>query len=269
MIRRFARFTCASYPDACIGEFPQEGPVSLLTGSLLEGTVIPTGEKLSPDEITGWLPPVDPPNIIAIGANYIDHCKECNNIQPPKLPLVFLKSTNTLVAHEETICLPPDHPDEVDYEAELAVVIGRKAYRVNETNAMDYVLGYTCANDVSARDVQLRIDSQWARGKSFDTFCPVGPFLVTGIRDVDDLHIRLYLNGECMQDQPAADMTFKIPRLIAHLSAGMTLLPGTLILTGTPAGVGMARTPPRFLRQGDKVEVEIDQIGRLLNWVNS
>ncbi len=268
MIRRFARFTCVRYPEGCTGEFSQDGSILLLAGSLLDGTVVPTGETLNPNEVTGWLPPVDPPNIIAIGANYIDHCKECDDIQPPSLPLVFLKSTNTLTAHEQKILLPADHPGQVDYEAELAVVIGRRAYRVSEADAMDYVLGYTCANDVSARDVQLRIDSQWARGKSFDTFCPIGPYLTTGIQDVEELHIRLYLNGQCMQDQPVSDMLFSIPRVIAHLSAGMTLLPGTLILTGTPAGVGMARNPPRFLQEGDKVEVEIDQIGRLSNQVS-
>jgi 2-keto-4-pentenoate hydratase/2-oxohepta-3-ene-1,7-dioic acid hydratase in catechol pathway len=218
------------------------------------------------DSIKSFLPPVNPPNVIAIGANYIDHCKECA-AEPPKNPLVFIKSTNSVTAHGEDIVLPRNNPDQVDYEAELAVVIGKTASYVSEADAMNYVLGVTCANDVSARDVQLKIDLQWARGKSFDTFCPLGPYLVTGLKNLEELHIRLRLNGTIMQDQPVSDMIFSISRIIAHLSAGITLLPGTVILTGTPSGVGMAQNPQRFLRSGDVVEVEIDQVGVLRNRV--
>ncbi len=270
MTNHYLRFKSEHHPDGCTGRMAPDGDIEIMTGSLLDGTALPSGERIDQGSITTWLPPVQPPNIIAIGANYVDHCKECDSTAtPPDQPLVFIKATNTLAAHGDRIRLPADHPDEVDYEAELAVVIGKQAYRVNEADAMQYVLGYTCANDVSARDVQLRLDRQWARGKSFDTFCPIGPFLVTGIPDLEQCRIRLFLNGEKMQDQPVADMIFSIPRIIAHLSAGMTLLPGTVILTGTPSGVGMARRPPRFLREGDNVEVEIEPIGRLSNPVAS
>ncbi|MDD5598995.1 MAG: fumarylacetoacetate hydrolase family protein [Victivallaceae bacterium] len=262
---KYLRFKDAQHPDGCLGQLEGD-TVKILKGCIFAGNLQETGESAALDSIESFLPPVDSPNIIAIGANYVDHCKECD-AKLPENPLVFIKTTNSLTAHGENIVLPRNNPDEVDYEAELAVVIGKTASYVSEADAMDYVLGFTCANDVSARDVQLKIDSQWARGKSFDSFCPLGPYLVTGIRDVEDLHVKLRLNGELMQDQPVSDMIFSITRVIAHLSAGITLLPGTVILTGTPAGVGMARDPRRFLRSGDVVEVEIDQIGALRNRV--
>lgn len=242
--------------------------VALLKGSFFDGSLHPSGESVRLDDIRDFLPPIDPPNIICIGANYVDHCKECGG-EPPKNPLVFIKTTNTVIAHGGRIVLPRNNPDQVDYEAELAVVIGKTASYVPMEKAMDYVLGVTCANDVSARDVQLKIDSQWARGKSYDTFCPLGPYLVTGLTKLEDLHIKLRLNGVLMQDQPVSDMIFSISRIIAHLSAGLTLLPGTVILTGTPCGVGMAQNPPRFMRDGDVVEVEIDQVGVLRNTVTT
>jgi 2-keto-4-pentenoate hydratase/2-oxohepta-3-ene-1,7-dioic acid hydratase in catechol pathway len=214
------------------------------------------------------MPPVVPSNIIAIGANYVDHVKE-SNAEIPKIPLVFIKSTNSLTSHGKNIVLPKNYPDAVDYEAELAVVIGKEASYVSEKDAMDYVFGYTCANDVSARDVQLKIDAQWARGKSFDTFCPLGPFLVTDIDKPEELHVKLHLNGKQMQNQPVSDMIFSIPRIISHLSAGITLYPGTVILTGTPSGVGMASNPSRYLNAGDVVEVEIDKVGILRNTVRN
>jgi 2-keto-4-pentenoate hydratase/2-oxohepta-3-ene-1,7-dioic acid hydratase in catechol pathway len=155
----------------------------------------------------------------------------------------------------------------VDYECELAVVIGRAARNVNEADALDYVLGYTCANDVSARDWQLKLDRQWARGKGFDTFCPLGPALVTrgDIPDPGQLAIRTRLNGELVQNSHTSDLIFSVPELIAYLSRGMTLVPGTVILTGTPEGVGMGRTPPRYLRPGDVCEIEVERIGTLRN----
>ena len=268
MSAHYLRFKSERHPDGCTGRLTADGRVEIMTGSLLDGTATPTGEILSTNSITAYLPPVQPPNIIAIGANYAAHCRESGrHVELQDHPLVFIKATSSLAAHGDTIRLAPCNPDEVDYEAELAVVIGRAACRVAEADALDYVLGYTCANDVSARDVQLRIDRQWARGKSFDTFCPIGPYLATGVQDIASCRIRLFLNGELMQDQPASDMIFSIPRIIAHLSASMTLLPGTVILTGTPSGVGMARQPPRYLRAGDTVEVDIDRIGRLVNRV--
>ncbi len=264
-VMKYLRFRNPEGGVECLGRLAGD-TVALLEGSLIGGSVRETGRTVKLEAIREFLPPVNPPNIIAIGANYVDHCRECNS-EPPKNPLVFVKTTNTLAAHGARIVLPVNHPDCVDYEAELAVVIGRTASYVPESKAMDHVLGVTCANDVSARDVQLKIDTQWARGKSYDTFCPLGPYLVTGLESLENLHVRCRLNGILLQDQPVSDMIFRIPRIIAHLSAGMTLLPGTVILTGTPAGVGMARNPPRYLRAGDTVEVEIDQVGVLRNAV--
>lgn len=264
---KYIRFKKAGHTDACMGKL-DGNTVRILKGCIFKDNLEETGETVELASISNFLPPVNPPNIIAIGANYIDHCKECA-AEPPKYPLVFIKTTNSLIAHNENIILPRNNPNEVDYEAELAVVIGKAASYVPEKDAMDYVLGFTCANDVSARDVQLKIDSQWARGKSFDTFCPLGPYLVTGIKHPEELHIKLRLNGKLMQDQPVSDMIFSIARIISHLSAGITLYPGTVILTGTPCGVGMAQKPPRFLKNGDLVEVEIDQIGILGNRIIS
>jgi 2-keto-4-pentenoate hydratase/2-oxohepta-3-ene-1,7-dioic acid hydratase in catechol pathway len=262
---KYIRFKNSNYPDGCIGRLDGSN-VKILKGCLFKANLEETGEVVELASIKYYLPPVTPPNIIAIGANYIDHCKECA-AKPPKYPLVFVKTTNSLTSHNGKILLPRNNPDEVDYEAELAIVIGKTASYVSEEDAMNYVLGFTCANDVSARDVQLKIDSQWARGKSFDTFCPLGPCLVTGIKNPEALHIKLRLNGKVMQDQPVSDMIFNISRIISHLSAGITLYPGTVILSGTPCGVGMAQKPPRFLKAGDLVEVEIDQIGILSNQV--
>jgi 2-keto-4-pentenoate hydratase/2-oxohepta-3-ene-1,7-dioic acid hydratase in catechol pathway len=157
-------------------------------------------------------------------------------------------------------------PDEVDYEAELVIVIGRTARDVPEEHALDHVLGYTCGNDVSARDCQLRLDVQWARGKSFDTFCPIGPWIETEM-DPDDAPICSRVNGRTMQSSSTSDMIFSCRRLVSYLSQCMTLLPGTVILTGTPEGVGFARRPPVFLRPGDVVEVEVGPIGVLRNTV--
>lgn len=261
---KLVRFKNEKYPQGCIGKVDGD-VVTVMTGSMF-GELSETEATVSLSSVTDFLPPVDPSNIIAIGANYVDHVKE-SNAELPEIPLVFVKTTNALTAHNKDIVLPGNNPDAVDYEAELAVIIGKKASYVLEEEAMDYVFGFTCANDVSARDVQLKIDAQWARGKSFDTFCPLGPYLVTDIDKPEELHVKLRLNGKQMQDQPVSDMIFSIPRIISHLSAGITLYPGTVILTGTPSGVGMACNPPRYLKAGDVVEVEIDQVGILRNTV--
>ena len=214
-------------------------------------------------DVRGFESPVVPPNVIAVGLNYREHARESGSPLPPA-PLVFLKATSAVVGDGHPIVLPREAPDEVDYEAELAVVIGRRAKDVPVERALDSVLGYTCANDVSARDCQRRIDRQWARAKSFDTFCPLGPWIET-ILDPSDLAIRLHLNGEPMQDSRTSDLIFDVPSLVSYLSRQMTLLPGTVIMTGTPPGVGFARTPPRFLRAGDEVAVEIEGLGRMTN----
>jgi len=215
-------------------------------------------------EIRKLLAPVQPPNIYAMGLNYRSHAREGGAESPPEAPVIFLKATTALIGPGEPIVLPPSAPDEVDYEAELAVVIGRRARDVAPEEALEYVLGYTCANDVSARDCQMRIDKQWARAKSFDTFCPLGPAIETGI-DPGRLGVRLRLNGRIMQEANTSELVWDAGRLVSHLSRQFTLPAGTVILTGTPAGVGCFRKPPVFLRPGDTVEVEIDGIGALSN----
>jgi 2-keto-4-pentenoate hydratase/2-oxohepta-3-ene-1,7-dioic acid hydratase in catechol pathway len=262
---KYIRFKNDLYPNGCLGVI-ENSIVKLLAGTFFEGNLRETGETVPISSITTFLPPVSPPNIIAIGKNYADHCREFDAVLP-SAPIVFIKANSSLIAHNDAIVLPTNYPEQVDFEAELAVVIGNSASYVSEDDAMNYVLGFTCANDISARDVQLKLDTQWARGKSFDTFCPLGPLLNTDISNLNDLHIKLRLNGEIMQNQPVSDMIFSIRKIISYLSAGMTLLPGTVILTGTPSGVGMARKPQRFLHSGDVVEVEIDQIGVLRNRV--
>lgn len=188
----------------------------------------------------------------------------------PERPLLFIKPTTTL-AHPGDAIVHPGTTDELDYECELAIVIGKTAKNVSEDEALNYVLGYTCANDVSARDWQLRFDKQWARGKSFDTFCPLGPVLVTAdeIPDPNALQIQTRVNGETLQSSNTLDMIFNCREIIASLSANMTLLPGTVILTGTPEGVGMGRTPQRWLVVGDVCEIEIEKIGVLTNHVSA
>jgi 2-keto-4-pentenoate hydratase/2-oxohepta-3-ene-1,7-dioic acid hydratase in catechol pathway len=201
------------------------------------------------------LPPCTPQSIVAIGRNYREHAAEMEETLPVE-PLVFLKPVTTLIGAGEAIVYPSWATENLHYEGELAVVIGRTCYRVGEEDAMEYVRGFTCANDVTARDLQRR-DGQWARGKGFDTFCPLGPILAEDI-DPSDLTITTRLNGEVRQQSSTSQLIFGVPRLISHVSAFMTLMPGDIILTGTPAGVGP-------MQPGDVVEVEIEGIGILRN----
>lgn len=213
------------------------------------------------------LAPVDPSNVLALGLNYRSHADEFN-ASYPDTPILFLKGTNSVMGPGEPIVLPKAGPDEVDYEAELAVVIGKTAKNVSKEEALDHVFGYTCANDVSARDWQVRKQrNQWARGKSFDTFCPLGPCVVTRdeISDPNKLRIRAILNGKTMQDSDTSYMIFDVASVISDLSRSMTLLPGTVIMTGTPDGVGFTRKPPVFLREGDVISIIIEGIGELTN----
>ncbi len=226
--------------------------------------IIPTGKKVSFADVK-LLAPVDPPNIIAIGLNYKSHAEE-SKMQRPDRPVVFAKTTNSVIGPGDEIIIPRAAPDEVDYEAELAIVIGRRCKDIGKENALDYVLGYTCANDITARDCQLRQDTQWVRAKSFDTFCPLGPVIETELNP-DNVDIELRLNGKIMQRDNTREMIFSCPELVSYLSHCMTLYPGTVIMTGTPSGVGFARKPPTFLRPGDYVEVEIEGIGILRNSV--
>ncbi|MFK8115428.1 MAG: fumarylacetoacetate hydrolase family protein [Rubripirellula sp.] len=213
------------------------------------------------------LPPVPPPEkVICIGLNYRDHAIETGS-EIPTEPVVFSKFNSAVVGHGDTIQLP-SVATEVDYEAELVVVIGREARHVAASDAMSRVFGYTCGHDVSARDWQKgRPGGQWLQGKSFDTFAPLGPCLVTTkeVPDPSNLRVRMHLNGEVVQDSTTAQLIFDIPSLIAHLSKIFTLKPGDLIFTGTPPGVGAARKPPVFLQPGDLCSVEIDGIGVLTN----
>jgi len=215
------------------------------------------------------LAPIVPTQILCIGLNYRKHAEETGG-KFPERPILFVKGINTLAHPGDPIELPRAlRSDEVDYECELAVVIGKPAKNVSQENALDYVLGYTCANDVSARDHQIKLGGgQWCRGKFFDTFAPLGPCLVTAddIPNPNALKIATVLNGERVQDWNTDDMIFNVAEIIAYLSGSTTLVPGTVILTGTPHGVGMAAKPaPRWLKPGDTVSIEIEGIGTLTN----
>ncbi len=210
-------------------------------------------------------PVTQPGKIICTGLNYHDHCLE-QNAPVPDRPIFFAKFTSALLDPERAITWPAGASSKVDYEAELAFVIRRKAYRVSEEEAGAFIAGYTILNDVSARDVQFA-EGQWVRAKSFDTFCPVGPWLATQdeIADPHNLKIRCRVNDVLLQDSSTSEMIFRIPELLAALSATCTLLPGDIVSTGTPAGVGIFRKPRVLLKPGDVVEVEIDGLGVLRN----
>jgi 5-carboxymethyl-2-hydroxymuconate isomerase len=210
-------------------------------------------------------PPVRPSKIVAIGQNYADHVKEQGG-KLPERPIVFAKFPTTVIGPGDEIRWEPALSDKIDWEAELAVVIGRTARRVAAADAYEYVFGYTVANDVTARDLQ-RDDGQWVRGKSLDTFCPLGPWIVTRdeIPEPHGLAISCRVNGETVQSSRTDQLIFDIPTLIEFLSRAFTLLPGDIILTGTPPGVGHFRNPPRYLQHGDRVEVQVERIGVLKN----
>ena len=218
------------------------------------------------------LAPVVPPVILCIGLNYRKHAAE-TGAKIPEYPVLFLKSPGTLQNPGDPIVLPTKlRSDQVDYECELAVVIGRKCKNVSKNDALDVVFGYTAANDVSARDWQKSFGGgQWCRGKGFDTFAPVGPAIVTKeeIPNPNALRIGTRVNSKSRQNSNTSDMIFDVPTLVEFLSGSTTLYPGTLILTGTPEGVGMAMDPPRYLGPGDFVEIEIEKIGVLSNPVIS
>jgi 2-keto-4-pentenoate hydratase/2-oxohepta-3-ene-1,7-dioic acid hydratase in catechol pathway len=251
-------------------------------GKIHYGTLSTDGitHRLEGDPISGWsatkdiadvakvLAPIEPRDILCIGLNYRKHAAEGG--QPiPEFPVLFMKNSGTVQNPGDPIYLPRKlNSSAVDYECELAVVIGKPCYNVPRERALEYVLGYTCANDVSARDWQMKYGgSQWCRGKTFATFCPLGPVLVTPdeIPDPNQLSIKTILNGNVMQDWNTNDMIFDVPTLIEFLSGSTRLAPGTVILTGTPHGVGGARKPPVYLQHGDTVSIEIEGIGTLTN----
>ena len=212
-------------------------------------------------------PLANPSKIICVGLNYHDHCRE-QNIKVPDRPILFAKFPSSIIGPGDEITWPPEASRKVDHEAELAVIIGREGRHIPIDQAYDYVAGYTIVNDVSARDVQFS-DGQWARGKSFDTFCPMGPYLLTAdeVPDPHTLRIRCWVNGELRQDSNTRELIFKVPDLLAYISKTCTLMPGDILSTGTPGGVGVFRDPQVFLKTGDLVEIEIDKLGRLRNRV--
>lgn len=250
------------------GRSHADGRVTRLEGGLFDNPR-DTGEKA---DVAKLLAPLLPVDLLCIGLNYRRHAEEGRQAIPEH-PVLFMKNVGAVQNPDDPILLPTHLPsDQVDYECELAVVIGRPCKNVSRADALSYVLGYTCANDVSARDWQLkRGGSQWCRGKTFATFAPLGPSLVTPeeIPNPNELRIRTILNGETMQDWNTNDMIFDVPTLIEFLSGSTLLLPGTVILTGTPHGVGAARKPPVFLKAGDTVSIEIERIGTLTNPVRN
>ena len=203
------------------------------------------------------LPPCVPTKLIAVGLNYKDHAEEMKKT-PPEDPMLFMKPATTVIAHNEEIVYPDHMSKRVDYEGELAVVIGKTARMVEEESALDFVFGYTCINDVTARDLQAK-DIQFTRGKGFDTFAPIGPFIETEANPVD-LPIKTSHNGEVKQNSNTSNLIFKVPKLVSFISKVMTLNPGDIIATGTPSGISP-------MKKGDRVDVEIEGIGKLTNYV--
>jgi acylpyruvate hydrolase len=215
-------------------------------------------------DITFRAPVPRPGKIVCVGLNYHSHLEEIT--EPiPRFPILFHKSVTSIIGHRQAIVLPRVSR-QVDYEGELAVVIGRRGKYIPEANALNHVAGYTCANDVSAHDIEFRT-SQWTSGKMLDTFCPLGPVLVTAdeIADPNRLAIKTFLNGRTVQASATSDMVFSVPFLVSHVSSLATLEPGDVILTGTPAGVGCNQKPQVFLGAGDEISIEIERIGTLAN----
>lgn len=251
--------------NECFGQDYQDGTAELLSGVLYD-ELIPTGRRVT---VQILLAPVVPSNIFCIGLNYREHARETEK-ELPRYPIIFMKPT-TAVTHPDAIITVPkccERGPEVDFEAELAVVIGRTAKDLSEDDALNCVFGYTAANDLSARKWQRHAGGgQWIKGKGFDGFCPLGPALVTAdeISDPQQLNISTVLNGQTMQQSNTEDMIYSVAQLISYISQDVTLLPGTVILTGTPSGVGVARKPPLFLSDGDHISINIEKIGQLNN----
>jgi 2-keto-4-pentenoate hydratase/2-oxohepta-3-ene-1,7-dioic acid hydratase in catechol pathway len=264
------RICVVASPNGSVVAQARAGRLQGLGGEVAELLVgIPKHEKTQADlgNLTDarLQPPIRPSKIVAIGLNYRDHIVEAG-LDTPSEPLVFAKFPSAVVGPEAPIVVDQAITERVDWEGELGVVIGRRMRSVGADDALSYVLGYTVANDISARDVQFA-DGQWVRGKSMDTFCPVGPWVVTAdeIADPQALQLRTRVNGDLVQDSSTAEMVFSVAEILAHCSASFTLEPGDLVLTGTPWGCGEFMTPRRSLADGDVVEVELDGIGTLRN----
>jgi 2-keto-4-pentenoate hydratase/2-oxohepta-3-ene-1,7-dioic acid hydratase in catechol pathway len=254
--------------DASNGALPADMRSFLEMGdaAMQQAQSLTSAEGRPLSEVRVMSPILNPSKIVAIGLNYMDHCRE-QGIQPPKRPTTFTKFPSSIIGPGDEIRWNSDLTQKVDWEVELAVVIGKTARNVPAEDALDYVAGYTICHDVSARDLQLEKGDQWIVGKSLDTFCPLGPVLVTKdeITDPHDLPLRCLVNGKPVQDSNTKELIFKIPFLIEFLTKGITLLPGDVITTGTPDGVGAFLKPPVFLKDGDEVTVEIDGIGSMTN----
>jgi len=221
--------------------------------------------------VTFKAPIFDPEKVICIGMNYVDHCTE-QNVPVPKEPIIFSKFASSITSPGDPILLYPGQTNELDFEVELVIVIGKTAKAISKERAMEYVIGYTVAHDVSARDWQLKKNGgQWLMGKTFDSYAPIGPAIVTTdeLGDPHNLGIRCFLNGDSVQDSNTNQLVFKTEELIEWISRYITLKPGDLIFTGTPPGVGCFRKPQLFLKDGDEVRVEIDKIGSISNTVRS
>jgi 2-keto-4-pentenoate hydratase/2-oxohepta-3-ene-1,7-dioic acid hydratase in catechol pathway len=262
----------AKYLAADTLDFIQQGEMALdAANETLEflGSHVVDGIVFKADTAK-WLAPIPhPPKIVAIGLNYWDHVREQHIVELPAYPILFPKFPNSIIGWGEAITWDPALTQQVDYEAELGIVIGKRARRISEDGALDYVFGYCNLNDISARDLQFdeKGGKQWTRGKSLDTFCPIGPYIVSKdeIPDPQNLAIRSFLNGAVMQDSNTREMVAGVAKLVLFISQGITLMPGDLIASGTPAGVGHFRKPPVYLKPGDVIEVEIEGLGRLTN----
>jgi 2-keto-4-pentenoate hydratase/2-oxohepta-3-ene-1,7-dioic acid hydratase in catechol pathway len=251
---KLCRFTFSDSNAPRLGQLEGDKVLPFPEGQTLESLSSPVADQAVPISVVRMLPPVTPSKIVCVGRNYREHAAELGNKMPDE-PLLFLKAPSSIIGDSEVIVLPEDSK-QVEHEGELGVVIGRTTRHVSVAEALDQVFGYTCVNDVTARDLQ-RKDVQFTRGKSFDTFCPVGPFIVTDVSPLD-LLVQTRVNGNLKQEGRTSDMAFSVPFLIAYISRIMTLYPGDLIATGTPAGVSK-------MDHGDVVEVEIEGIGVLRN----
>ena len=249
-------------PDDML-EFLKAGEVAMQTA---RDVLAKADDGFRADSVKLLSPVTNPSKVIAIGLNYMDHIREAD-IGVPELATMFCKYPSAIIGTDAVIHWSRGLTQQVDYEAELALVIGKAAKDVSEANAYDYIAGYMNCNDVSARDLQFRPGDQWLRGKCLDSFCPLGPYLVTSdeIDDPHNLSIKCKLNEQLMQDSNTREMIYRIPYLIQYLSEAFTLLPGDVIATGTPHGVGAFRDPPLWLGQGDVVSVEVEGLGSLIN----
>ena len=260
---RIIDLSAAGLPGS-MREFIAAGADALAAAARVEKPALPLAD------VRLLAPMPDPQKVIAIGLNYMDHLREQNIAAVPASPLVFAKFPSSIIGPEEAIEYDPALTNQVDWEAELGVIIGRRARRVSRSEALSYVFGYTPLNDVSARDLQFG-DKQWVRGKSLDTFCPIGPAITTAdeIPDPQALRISSRVNGVTMQNSTTAEMIFPVDELVAQLSNAFTLEPGDIIATGTPDGVGVFRNPKIFLQHGDRVEIEVEKLGVLSNPVRT